>query len=87
MIKKNRDAILELLPVTAFVDETHGRDQIDAYWTTKAGRFSLVTAHWSSSENWDTRVIVTALHNGENVTLRTENPDRILDAINLLDGL
>lgn len=87
MIKKNRDAILELLPVTAFVAETRGRDQIDAYWTTKTGRFSLVTAHWSSSENWDTRVTVTALHSGENVTLRTENPQRILDAINLLGGL
>lgn len=87
MIKKNRDAILELLPLTTFVAETRSKDQIDAYWTTKAGRFSLVTAHWSSSENWDTRVIVTALHNGETVVLRTENPDRILDAIKLIGGL
>lgn len=87
MLKQKRDAMIALLPPSTFIDETRGKEHIDAYWTTANGRFSLVTAKWDSNLNWETRVIITALHTGENVTLRTEDASRVADGLRVLGGI
>jgi hypothetical protein len=87
MFKQKRDAIIALLPDGTFIDESRGKDHIDVTWTTKDGKFSLVTAPWDNHTSWNTRVIITALHCGENVTLRTEDAGRIREAIALIGGI
>lgn len=83
MNRSERKAIADLLPVHAY-DKTPSGDHIDATWTTRAGHFTLKTTAWKD-DSWgtDTRIHLTNA-NGETITLKTTDVNRVREAMVLL---
>lgn len=82
MNRKERAAIAALLPKHAY-DKTPQGDHINATWTTSRGHYTLKTSKWDRDMDWTTRVEMTNAE-GESITLKTENVDRVREAMVLL---
>lgn len=86
MDKKKRDVLISYLPKHAFVEIKDG-DHIDACWSTSKGVFRLDTK--KNGEDWvaTTRVTITSEKSFETVILVTEDWNRVVTALELLEAL
>lgn len=89
MDKRKWQAIVDLLPEHAFVKNRDSFEpkHVDATWTTVSGVAAISTCDWSSSESWETHVLVENRTTGENVVLKTTDPARIQQALMLVGAL
>jgi hypothetical protein len=89
MDRKRWDELISYLPKYSYVVHT-GNDNVDVRWTNPKGRFRLVTGRVNVKDQpyiMCTRVVVIAEITGECVTLMTEDVQRIITALNLLEAL
>lgn len=83
MNRNDRKAIADLLPKHAY-DKTPSGDHIDATWTTPAGHYTLRTSKWDKDDwGYTTRVVLTNAE-GETITLKTTDVNRVREAMVLL---